>query len=100
LNSIQVDAINSSLFSSRLAQKLQIIDENLWQNVWLKVVEVFGDDAKVFVIYSTTIFSIFVYWSFGAIFFGMNFVSWFGKFRIQQKEKPIKLGDVVKVFVT
>lgn len=82
------------LFSNRTAQGLHIIESNFWSEVWNKFVDKCGDDEESFIVYTTTLYSIGLYWMFGTIFLLFNFIPSLKKFR-HQEEKPI---DVRKMF--
>lgn len=80
----------------RFCQKLQVVDANFWQARWDRIVDFWGDDEEHFVVNVTTLYSFCLYWIFGGIFYAMNFVPFFHKFR-HQEDKPIDYRKMMSV---
>jgi hypothetical protein len=59
-------------------------------------VDKYGDDEKSFIVYTTTLYSIGLYWIFGGIFFVIQFCPFLKKFR-HQEEKELNVTKMVKV---
>lgn len=71
-------------------------NESIWQTIWYKYMDIFGDDEKVHLILVINLYTVVLYWGLGAILFGMQklkFPKSLANFKIQAKKSEIENGE-------
>jgi hypothetical protein len=71
-------------------------NESIWQHIWNKYMNFFGDDESVHVVLVLNLFTVVLYWGLGTILFTMQKLKIpksLANFKIQAKKSEIEKGE-------
>lgn len=71
-------------------------NESIWQTIWNKYMDYFGDDEKIHLVLVINLFTVVLYWGLGTILFGMQkfkIPKSLANFKIQPKKSEIEKGE-------